>query len=99
MIDTINICVAASPPFQAMHVAAAGVGVVPEPLFIGISLGLDALASAGTRITKYYRVKAFLEKINRQVWGPRGLEMRIVKDPELVGEMLGMDETRLLAEM
>jgi hypothetical protein len=99
MIDTLNVCVAASPPFQAMHVAAAGVGLVPEPLFIGISLALDGVASAGTRTTKYFRLKRFLEKMNREVWAPRGLEMKIVKDPELVKDMLGFDETELLADM
>jgi hypothetical protein len=82
-----------------MHLAAAGIGIVPEPLFIGISWGLDALASAGTRVTKYYRLKAFMDKMNKDVWAPRGLEMKIVKDPELVRDMLGMNETTLLMDM
>jgi hypothetical protein len=99
MIDTLNVCVAASPPFQAMHIAAAGVGLVPEPLFIGISLGLDAVASAGTRTTKYFRLKRFLERMNREVWNPRGLEMKVLRDPDLVRDLLGVDEAQLLLDM
>jgi hypothetical protein len=40
-----------------------------------------------------------MDKMNKDVWAPRGLEMKIVKDPELVRDMLGMNETTLLMDM
>jgi hypothetical protein len=84
MVDTINICLAASPPFQVMQIASTGIGFIPHHWATAASAGLGVLAGAGTAATTYVRTKRFFDKINKEVWEPRGLKMAMIKDPELL---------------
>jgi hypothetical protein len=91
MIDTINICLGPSPPFQVMQIASMGIGVVPHEWAMGVSAGLGLLAGAGTAATCYFRTKRCLEKMREDIWKPRGLRCTLVKDGELL-EALDVSE-------
>ncbi|KAF2665107.1 hypothetical protein BT63DRAFT_429052 [Microthyrium microscopicum] len=91
MIDTINICLSPSPPFQVMQLASMGVGFVPHHWAQGVSAGLGVLAGAGIAGTCYLRMKRCLVKMREEIWKPRGLRCRLLKDRELL-EVLGISE-------
>jgi hypothetical protein len=98
IIDTFNISLSASPPFQLLQLASTGIGFVPYHWALVVSAGLGVLAAAGTAATCYVRTKRFMDKINREVWEPRGLVMSMVKDPEVL-RMLGLSEQAVLSRM
>jgi hypothetical protein len=85
-------------PFKAMSVAAAGLEMVPEPVTQGVSAGLDVAAGVGNEVTMWWRVRKLLEQVNAEVWAPRGLEMKVIKDRELL-LMLGLDSYTQLKEL
>jgi hypothetical protein len=87
MIDTINICLGPSPPFQVMQIASMGIGFVPHEWAMGVSAGLGLLAGAGTAATCYFRTKRCLEKMREEIWKPRGLRCTMIKDGELLKEL------------
>jgi hypothetical protein len=91
IIDTINICLGPSPPFQVIQIASMGIGFVPHEWAMGVSAGLGVLAGAGTAATCYFRTKKCIENVREKVWKPRGLQCNMVKDGELLG-YLGIDE-------
>jgi hypothetical protein len=91
MIDTINICLGPSPPFQVIQIASMVIGFVPHHWAIGASVGLGVLAGVGTAATCYFRTKRCLEKMREEIWKPRGLRCTLVKDGELL-EKLGLSE-------
>ncbi|KAF2490867.1 hypothetical protein BU16DRAFT_585220 [Lophium mytilinum] len=91
MLDTINVCLGPSPPFQVLQVASMGIGFVPHEWAMGVSAGLGVLAGAGTAATCYFRTKQCLEKMREEVWKPRGLRCMMVKDGEVL-EALGISE-------
>ena len=98
IIDALNICVAHAAPFQALDLASLGIGLIPEPVAMGVSAGLDVISGVGNEATMWWRVKKLTERLNGEVWGPRGLEMRVIRDVELL-RLLGVDGDKLLRDL
>jgi hypothetical protein len=84
IIDAINIALAEPTPFTVLNVASNGVGLIPEGIAQGVSLGLGIAAGAGSAASAYIRTKRVLEKVNREVFAPKGLVLEIVKDDEVM---------------
>ncbi|KAH7251249.1 hypothetical protein BKA59DRAFT_491780 [Fusarium tricinctum] len=84
IIDAINIALAEPTPFTVLNVASNGVGLIPEGIAQGVSLGLGIAAGAGSAASAYIRTKRVLEKVNREVFAPKGLVVEIVKDDEVM---------------
>lgn len=94
IIDTLNVYLAAAPPFQVMGAAGHVIGFVPHEWALGVSAGLGVLAGAGTAATVYFRAKRFFAKCNREIFEPRGLHMSMLKDAELL-DLLGLSESEV----
>ncbi|KAM0345033.1 hypothetical protein ACHAPU_006919 [Fusarium lateritium] len=84
IIDAINIALAEPTPYTVLDVASNGVGLIPEGIAQGVSLGLGIAAGAGSAASAYFRTKMVLERVNRDVFGPKGLELEILKDEEVM---------------
>ncbi|KAF9771793.1 hypothetical protein IL306_010539 [Fusarium sp. DS 682] len=84
IIDALNIALAEPAPFKAMEIAGDGLGFVPNEIAQGVSLGLGIAAGTGSAATAYIRSKRVLDRVNREIFAPKGLEMKIVKDEEVM---------------
>jgi hypothetical protein len=51
------------------------------------SAGMSVAAGVGTAATTIIRTQRFLEKVNREFFGPRGLKAGICKSGELVAKL------------
>ncbi|KAM0337474.1 hypothetical protein ACHAPQ_003045 [Fusarium lateritium] len=84
IIDAINIALAEPTPCTVLGVAGSGVGFIPEAIAQGVSMGLEIAAGAGSAASAYIRTKMVLEKVNREVFAPKGLVLEILKDDEVM---------------
>ncbi|KAF5660939.1 hypothetical protein FDENT_13612 [Fusarium denticulatum] len=84
IIDALNIALAEPAPFKAMDVAGDGLGFVPNEIAQGVSLGLGLAAGTGTAATAYFRERKVLERVNRDIFAPKGLVMKTIKDEEVM---------------
>jgi hypothetical protein len=87
IVDAINIALAEPAPFKAMQIAGDGLGFVPDHICQGVSLGLGLAAGTGTAATAYIRTKRTLDRVNRDIFAPKGLKMEIVKDDEVMRQL------------
>ncbi|KAF5669965.1 hypothetical protein FHETE_4648 [Fusarium heterosporum] len=90
VIDAINIALAEPTPCTVLEVASHGVGLIPEGIAQSVSLGLGLAAGAGSAASAYLRTKMVLERANRDVFGPKGLELEILKDEEIMRRLSTM---------
>lgn len=72
-IDALDKAATASPVFTAINVAAAGAGMVPEPIAQGVSAAVSVTVGVASEMQKRYRSNEFLAQMNRQLFMPRGL--------------------------
>ncbi|KAI1016486.1 hypothetical protein LB503_010415 [Fusarium chuoi] len=84
IIDALNIALAEPAPFKAMEVAGDGLGFVPNEIAQGVSLGLGLAAGTGTAATAYFRERKVFERVNRDIFAPKGLVMKTMKDEEVM---------------
>ncbi|KAF5596837.1 hypothetical protein FPANT_4239 [Fusarium pseudoanthophilum] len=84
IVDALNIALAEPAPFKAMEVAGDGLGFVPNEIAQGVSLGLGLAAGTGTAATAYFRERKVLERVNRDIFAPKGLVMKTIKDEEVM---------------
>ncbi|KAF4493629.1 hypothetical protein FAGAP_10246 [Fusarium agapanthi] len=87
IIDALNIALAEPAPFKAMEVAGDGLGFVPNEIAQGVSLGLELAAGTGTAATAYFRERRVLERVNRDIFAPKGLVMKTMKDEEVMQQL------------
>ncbi|KAF5549309.1 hypothetical protein FMEXI_4296 [Fusarium mexicanum] len=87
VIDALNIALAEPAPFKAMEVAGDGLGFVPNEIAQGVSLGLGLAAGTGTAATAYFRERRVLERVNRDIFAPKGLVMKTMKDEEVMQQL------------
>ncbi|KAJ4127882.1 hypothetical protein NW768_008162 [Fusarium equiseti] len=84
IVDSLNIAHAEPTPLKVMQLASTGVGFVPDPICQGVSLGLGLAAGTATAASAIIRSKVVLDRANRDVFGPKGLKMEIVKDGKVM---------------
>lgn len=84
IVDALNIALAEAAPFKALDVASEGIGLVPNEIAQGVSLGLGIAAGTGSAATAYIRSKRLLDRVNREIFAPKSLEFKIVKDEEVM---------------
>ncbi|KAF4438586.1 hypothetical protein FACUT_4861 [Fusarium acutatum] len=103
IIDALNIALAEPAPFKAMEVAGDGLGFVPNEIAQGVSLGLGLAAGTGTAATAYFRERKVLERVNRDIFAPKGLVMKTMKDEEVMQRLnitaKSLDPLRRLEEI
>lgn len=88
-MDHLNVCKAASPPFQVLNVAGTVLGFTPIPFAPLVGLGTQVAAGAGSYATARVRITRYLERANKEYFVPRGLLARIPKQnvlPQIVGQ-------------
>ncbi|KAM0233988.1 hypothetical protein ACHAPO_006865 [Fusarium lateritium] len=84
IVDALNVALAEPAPLKAIQIAGDGLGFVPDPVCQGVSLGLGLAAGTATAATAYIRPKRVLERVNRDIFSPKGLKMEILKDEEIM---------------
>lgn len=92
IIDELNECFVLSPAFQVVKMAGMAVGMVPSPTLIGIGMGIQVAAGLGGLGMTYGRTKAFVKKVNQNVFDKHGLQLRVLtteKMMEAIGEAEG----------
>ena len=74
--------------------------MIPEPVAMGVSAGLDVVSTAGNEAVIWWRVRKLLGAVNGDggVLGQRGLEMGVIKDGELT-RLLGVDRRKVLVDL
>ena len=75
---------AAPVPLQALSLAAQGLGFAPNGIAQMVGFGVGVTTSVATRAVLVARTKSYMERVNKEYFGPRGLKAMIVKDAELV---------------
>ncbi|KAL8788685.1 MAG: hypothetical protein Q9195_007186 [Heterodermia aff. obscurata] len=78
-IDHLNVCKAASPPFQVLNLAGTVLGFTPIPAAGLVGLGVSALSVGGNIATARVRIARYLARANKDYFEPRGLHARIAK--------------------
>ncbi|KAK7191671.1 uncharacterized protein CC84DRAFT_1162753 [Paraphaeosphaeria sporulosa] len=86
-MDMLAVCQAPPVPLQMLDAASHVVGIVPEPVAMGVSAGMGVAAGVGTAATTIVRTRRFMEKVNREFFAPRGLKAGICKSEELAGKL------------
>ncbi|PWN31596.1 uncharacterized protein FA14DRAFT_162573 [Meira miltonrushii] len=84
IIDELNECFILNPAFQIMRMAGMAVGCVPSPTLIGIGAGLQVAAGLGGAGMTYMRTKAFVKKMNKNLFDQHGLQMRIFSTEKMM---------------
>ncbi|UKZ57913.1 hypothetical protein TrVGV298_011774 [Trichoderma virens] len=92
-IDNLAVAEAPPAPLQALNVAGQAIGYVPHHWAQAASFGIGMAAGVGTAAVTRIRTQRFLEAVNRDYFGPRGLKVSICKGHELaprigVGQIL-----------
>ncbi|KAF2812159.1 uncharacterized protein BDZ99DRAFT_474377 [Mytilinidion resinicola] len=82
-IDALAIAQAAPAPLQALNVVGQGIGFVPHHWAQAASAGIGLAAGAGTAAVTITRTKMFMERVNKEYFGPRALKASLVSDEEL----------------
>ncbi|KAF2488422.1 hypothetical protein BU16DRAFT_520536 [Lophium mytilinum] len=82
-IDALAIAQAAPAPLQALNVVGNGIGLVPHHWAQAASAGIGLAAGAGTAAVTITRTKMFMERVNKEYFGPRALKASLVGDEEL----------------
>ena len=62
-----------SPVFTVINIAAGIVGLVPNPITMGVSIATQVVSRTGQEIQSRYRRNTFLDQMNEQLFQPRGL--------------------------
>lgn len=92
LIDTINYLATSSPPLQALGLVGTGLGFVPHWTFQVAGMGVNAASVAANISVARIRTKKFVQRVNAEIFAPRGLHFTIMKFDRLVKEVLGAQE-------
>ena len=63
----------ASPVFTVVNIAAGIVGLVPNPIAMGVSIATQVVSRTGMEMQSRYRSNTFLDQMNEKLFQPRGL--------------------------
>ncbi|KAG9642994.1 hypothetical protein KCU86_g8722, partial [Aureobasidium melanogenum] len=96
-LDTLNMCLANTPPLQVLDLAGGFVGMVPHHIPALIGGSLQATAKIAGAATSKTRVAKLLKSANEEIFGPRGLKVEIV-DTETLKRKLGIDGSKPLLD-
>lgn len=78
-LDNFDKSSKASPIFEVMVISAQIVGLVPSPIAMGVSLGITIIGKAGQAVQSRSRTNTFLDRMNAELFQPRGLYAMIFK--------------------
>ncbi|KAL2428750.1 Burnettramic acids biosynthesis cluster protein E [Exophiala dermatitidis] len=83
----------ASPVFDVINMACVGVGFVPSPIAMGVSIAVQAANRTAQEVQSRYRRNTYLDQINETLFKPRGLYCMIMTfKPDNPHEpVMGMD--------
>ncbi|KAK5996301.1 hypothetical protein PT974_03056 [Cladobotryum mycophilum] len=86
-IDQLNVVSAASPPFKVLDLAGGFIGMVPHHWAQLTSNVMKLAAMGGTAIVSKSRTDAFLSQVNKDLFGSRGLRVRLVTSAALIASI------------
>ncbi|KAI0548176.1 hypothetical protein F4679DRAFT_551530 [Xylaria curta] len=79
VLDGLNRVAVQSPPLQVLGIVGDVIGVVPEGTAQAIGLTLKVAADVGRVALSKGATEAYLRKVNKEIFAPRGLKMEIAK--------------------
>jgi hypothetical protein len=94
-LDTLNICLAQTPPLQILDLAGGIVGSIPHHIPALIGGSLQATAKIANAVTSKTRVARLLKSANEEIFGPQGLKVEILTTEKLKRK-LGIDGSKPL---
>ncbi|KAK6004654.1 hypothetical protein QM012_008516 [Aureobasidium pullulans] len=94
-LDTLNVCLANTPPLQVLDLAGGFVGMVPHHIPALIGSSLQATAKIASAVTSKTRVANLLKSANEEIFAPQGLKVEILTTENLK-QKLGIDGTKPL---
>ncbi|KAJ6000789.1 hypothetical protein N7481_001198 [Penicillium waksmanii] len=77
-INALNKAVQASKVIAAVQVAAFGASFVPNQISLGVTAAVQIVSAVAAKAQIRWKVNTFLDKANRELFGPRGLHCMIV---------------------
>lgn len=83
-IDTLNVVSTASPPLKILDLAGGFVGLVPNHWAQLASGVIQLVAKGGTALMSKSRTDSFISQANRDIFGSRGLCVRLVTTEALL---------------
>ncbi|OJJ00866.1 hypothetical protein ASPVEDRAFT_82418 [Aspergillus versicolor CBS 583.65] len=75
-LDGLNEVFIANPVLQATGIAGAVMGNI-HPIEI-VGMAVETASEIGSETTSYFRTRAYLKKVNTDLFGPRGLKAKIM---------------------
>lgn len=90
----------ASPVFDIINVACFAVGAVPNPIAMGVSIGVQIINNTGKELQTRHRTNSYLQRINESLFMPHGLYCLIMTyKPDQPGQQyveFDMNETNAM---
>ncbi|KAL4861422.1 hypothetical protein BDV12DRAFT_191102 [Aspergillus spectabilis] len=86
-LDGLNEAFIANPVLQATSIAGSVIGMIHPVELVG--LGIEVASEFGSGATSYFRTRAYLKKVNEEIFIPRGLTAKVVGFDEMC-EIVGI---------
>lgn len=94
-IDDLNEAFIASPFLQAVGLAGTITSFVPLSIAQIVGGAVSLSADVGTAATSYGRTRAFVKAANEKVFGPRGLQLKILSTRDMMAAVGMKDQESL----
>ena len=78
MLESLDRSSKAAPVFDVINLACLAVGFIPNPITIGVSIAVQVASSTAKEIQSRSRRNNFLDKMNDELFKPRGLYCMIM---------------------
>ncbi|TGJ79104.1 hypothetical protein E0Z10_g9660 [Xylaria hypoxylon] len=79
ILDGLNRVAVKSPPLRALGLVGEVIEIVPLASAQSVGLAINAAAKLGTFALSKGATEAYLRKINKEIFAPRGLKMEVAK--------------------
>jgi len=92
-LDDFDQASRASSVFDVINIACFAVGMVPNPIAMGVSIAVQVASRTGQELQSRYRRNTYLDQINETMFKPRGLYCMIMtfKPDSPYDPVLGVD--------
>ncbi|KAL3473846.1 hypothetical protein BJX99DRAFT_190287 [Aspergillus californicus] len=92
-IDGLNTVFIGHPVFQATGLVGGVLTIVPfHPVQLA-GVGVQVISGLGTAAISYARTRAYIKAANQELFGPRGLRVKVITTKKMMAEV-GVDDDR-----